>query len=98
MKMRPSGWLAPRFLLLFYLLIALTPLALAWAQGLPRRPLVDELSSALAAVGFAMLLIEFVISGRFEVVSGRLGIDRAIRFHKITAQLLLLFILIHPYL
>ena len=57
MKMRRSGWLAPRFLLLFYLLIALTPLALAWAQGLPRRPLVDELSSALAAVGFAMLLI-----------------------------------------
>ena len=96
--MRMSGWFGPRSLLLVYLLIALTPLALAWSQDLPRRPLLDDLSSSLAAVAFAMLLVEFLISGRFEVVSGQLGIDRAIRFHRTTALILMAFVLIHPYL
>jgi predicted ferric reductase len=98
MKGRPPGWINPGALFLVYSLLALTPLGLAWIQDLPRRPLLDELSSALAAVGFAMLLMEFVISGRFEGVSGRLGIDRAIRFHKLTARVLTAFILVHPFL
>jgi hypothetical protein len=51
-------------LLAVYLLIALAPLALAYMQGLPRRSFSDELSSALAMVAFAMLLMEFVLSGR----------------------------------
>ena len=95
---RPPGWINPRALFFIYALLALTPLGLAWLQDLPRRPLLDEFSSALAAVGFAMLLMEFIISGRFEVVSGGLGIDRAIRFHKLTARLLTVCILVHPFL
>lgn len=98
MKGRPPGWINPRALFLIYSLVALTPLGLAWIQDLPRRPLLDEFSSALAAVGFAMLLMEFVVSGRFEGVSGRLGIDRAIRFHKMTGRLLTVFLFVHPYL
>jgi hypothetical protein len=33
---------------------------------MPRRPFRDELASALAMIGFAMLMLEFVLSGRFR--------------------------------
>lgn len=60
----------PAVLLAVYLSIALAPLALAYMQDLPRRSFSDEMSSALAMVAFAMLLGEFVLSGRFKSVSG----------------------------
>lgn len=89
----------PPVLLLFaYVALALTPLGLAALQGLPPRPFRDELSSALAMVGFSMLLMEFVLSGRFQWVSGRTGIDVTMRIHQVIARGLAVFILIHPYL
>ncbi|MHA1528948.1 MAG: ferredoxin reductase family protein [Alphaproteobacteria bacterium] len=94
----------PRFsinaavLLAVYVLVASAPLILAYMQGLPRRGLIDEVSSSLSMVAFAMLLMEFVLSGRFEIVSGSIGIDRTMRFHQLTARWLAAFILIHPFL
>lgn len=89
----------PPVLLLFaYVAIALTPLGLAALQGLPPRPFLDDLSSALAMLGFSMLLMEFVLSGRFQWASGRTGIDITMRFHQVIARVLVVFILIHPYL
>lgn len=85
-------------LLIAYLLIVLAPLALAYIQGLPRRSFWDELSSALAMVAFAMLLMEFLLSGRFKSVSGSTGIDLTMRFHQLVARSLTAFILIHPFL
>ncbi len=85
-------------LLFFYVAIALAPLILAYAQGLEPRGFLDELSSALGMVGFAMLLTEFVLSGRFKTVSRRIGIDITMRFHQLTAHTLVLFIIIHPFL
>ena len=49
-------------------------------------------------VGFAMLLAEFVLSGRFRTISGRMGIDLTMRFHQLIARSLTAFILIHPFL
>lgn len=88
----------PAVLLAVYVLIALAPLALAYMQDLPRRSFIDELSSALAMVGFAMLLIEFVLSGRFKTVSGSTGIDLTMRFHQLIARSLTIFVLVHPFL
>jgi len=45
-----------------------------------------------------MLLMEFVLSGRFRVVSSRIGIDLTMRFHQLIARSLMGFILIHPFL
>ncbi len=90
--------LHPALLLGVYAAAAAGPLALAWAQGLELRPWRDELSSALAMAGFAMLLMEFVISGRFQLVSGRIGIDVSMRFHQIAGRVLAVFILVHPWL
>jgi predicted ferric reductase len=67
-------------------------------QDLPRRSFSDEMSSALAMVAFAMLLGEFVLSGRFKSVSGSTGIDLTMRFHQLIARSLTAFILIHPFL
>lgn len=88
----------PRVLLPAYVVIALLPLGLATWQGLPARPFRDEIASALALVGFSMLLAEFVLSGRFRGVSGRIGIDITMRFHQLIARVLTVFILVHPFL
>ena len=93
-----SNGLHPALLLTGYVAIALAPLGLAYAEGLPPRGFLDELSSALALVAFAMLLMEFVLSGRFRTVSGRIGIDLTMRFHQLIARSLAAFILIHPFL
>jgi len=97
---RRLRWLSsPAAILLFaYLLIVLAPLALAYLQGLPPRSFSDELSSALVMVAFAMLLMEFLLSGRFKSVSGSTGIDLTMRFHQLVARSLTVFILIHPFL
>lgn len=71
---------------------------LAYAQGAEPRSFRDELASGLGLVGFAMLLMEFFLSGRFRVISGRIGIDLTMRFHQLIARTLTLFILIHPFL
>jgi len=88
----------PAALLTAYVALGLMPLALAAWQDLPPRPFLDDLSSALAMVGFSMLLMEFVLSGRFRSVSGQAGIDVTMRFHQLIARGLAIFILVHPFL
>ena len=92
-----SGIDAPALLIL-YIAVALAPVILAWLLGYPPRTFWDELSSALAMVAFAGLLVEFVLSGRFRTISGRIGIDVSMRFHQLMARSLTVFVLIHPFL
>lgn len=49
-------------------------------------------------VGYTMALVQFVLSGRFEWISDRSGIDRTMRFHQVAAWAILVFILAHPLL
>jgi predicted ferric reductase len=90
--------LDPRLLGALYVALALLPLILAAMQGLPFRNVFRELSSGLVMVGFALLLVQFVLSGRFRHVSGQVGIDVTMRFHQLMAWTVLLFILVHPFL
>ncbi|MCG8545656.1 MAG: ferredoxin reductase family protein [Alphaproteobacteria bacterium] len=85
-------------LLLLYLAVALAPVAIAWSLGLPPRPLLDELSSGIALVATSMLLMEFVLSGRFRPISRRTGIDATMRFHQLVARPVTVLLLIHPFL
>lgn len=85
-------------LLLLYLGVALAPVGLAWAAGLPPRPFWDEVSSALAMIAFSTMLAEFLLSGRFHAISGRIGIDRTMRFHQLFARTVLLLVVIHPFI
>ena len=85
-------------LLILYLFVALAPLAMAWQLDLPARPFLDELSSGVALVATSMLLMEFVLSGRFRLISGRTGIDATMRFHQLVARPLTVVLLLHPFL
>ena len=85
-------------LLVITIAIALLPLVLALLAGKPARSFWRELSAGLAMVGFAMLLLEFVLSGRFRGVSGRVGIDVTMRVHQLAALGILVFLLVHPFL
>ncbi len=81
-----------------YVVLALSPLLLALLAGKPGRNFWRELSAGLAMVGFAMLLLEFVLSGRFRAFSGRVGIDVTMRVHQLAALAVLLLLLVHPFL
>ena len=85
-------------LALLYLVVCTAPLALS--IGRPVAPLDTWEAGAAAAgmVGLAGMAVQFVTSGRFETVSGRLGIDRIMAFHKIAAWWVLLALLLHPLL
>ncbi|MFV8834040.1 ferric reductase-like transmembrane domain-containing protein [Aquisalimonas sp.] len=91
-------WLLPAALLGGYAALALLPMALGAAQGLTPRPWRDDLATGLGMSGFAMLLMEFLLSGRFKGLSARMGMDRVMQFHQIMAYVLVAFLLLHPFL
>lgn len=79
-----------------YLALASAPILIGWSQDWPVRPLRDELSSGLAMTAFAILLIEFVLSGRFRAVSAPIGIDLTMRMHQLLGRVAVLFVFLHP--
>lgn len=88
----------PLILIPAYLAVTVTPLVLSAIQGLPPRPVSDEIASGLAMVAFAIVLVEFVLSGRFRSISARMGMDVTMRFHQVVARAALAFALLHPFL
>lgn len=88
----------PGALIVLYLAVMLLPLALAWLRISPPRPLFDELASGAGLLAFAIILLEFVLSGRFRSVSGRIGMDVTMRFHQLLARSALALALLHPFL
>ncbi len=41
-------------------------------------------------------LAQFISSGRFAALSGRVGIDPSMRFHQLSACVLAVFVVLHP--
>ncbi|GAB4228181.1 MAG: ferredoxin reductase family protein [Methyloligellaceae bacterium] len=87
----------PLILLGTYIAIAAAPLFLSWIQGLPPRSFGDEIASGLAMTAFAIILVEFVLSGRFRTISARIGMDQTMRFHQLIARSAVVFALVHPF-
>jgi predicted ferric reductase len=81
-----------------YAAICLMPLFLAAFGGAPRLGLWPELSSGAALLGYAMLLMQFLLSGRFRGVTGTIGIDLVMRFHQAMGRIAIVFVLAHPLL
>ena len=88
----------PRLLIALYLLIVLLPLGLSWASERPPRSFWDELASGTGMLAFAIVLAEFLLSGRFRTVSNRIGMDVTMRFHQLLARSALVLALVHPFL
>ncbi|GHF37187.1 ferredoxin reductase family protein [Seohaeicola zhoushanensis] len=88
----------PRLLLAIYLAITLAPLGLSAFSGRPARSLWDELASGAGMLAYAIILAEFLLSGRFRSISRRIGMDVTMRFHQLFARSALVFALLHPFL
>ncbi|MDA7428841.1 ferredoxin reductase family protein [Primorskyibacter aestuariivivens] len=88
----------PLLLILIYLVAVTLPLILSWVTGGPPRPVLQEIASGLGILAYAMILAEFVLSGRFKSVSNSVGMDVAIWFHQMLARVALVFALLHPFL
>lgn len=91
---RPAqpGW-PPVLLLILYGLIGSLPLWLVEGEvgGFWRR-----FSSGLAMVAFALLTVQFVLSGRIQAITGRVGIDVIMHFHQLAAKVITVALLAHP--
>lgn len=79
-----------------YVVAATLPMLAVTMGGIvPASPLT-EFGTALALTATALLFLQFLSSGRYEGISGRVGIDRTMGFHRIAAIALLGFAVFHP--
>lgn len=79
-----------------YLAVCLAPAAMALGVRAPPAGGWEMAAAALGLVALPAMAVQFFISGRFESVSGRLGIDRIMAFHKVAAWWIALAIVLHP--
>jgi predicted ferric reductase len=78
--------------------LCIAPLALishGW-QAQPRRPFVIELSVAVGYLGLSLLVLQFLLTSRREVLAKPFGWGPRIRFHRRMAVVTLLFLAAHP--
>ncbi len=87
-----------RWLVVVYVSIILIPLVLSGLSDRPPRSFRDELASAMGMTAFAILLAEFLLSGRFRAISGDVGMDVTMRFHQLLARSALVLAILHPFL
>lgn len=79
-----------------YLGLCLLPLLLAIGAKVAPLDVWERAGAALGMVALMAMAIQFVTSGRFEAVSGRLGIDKIMAFHKVAAWWVLIALALHP--
>ncbi len=89
-----SAWQA----LALYVFAATAPLLIAALAEARERDFAAELAVGAGLVALAMLLLQFISSGRYERISGGAGIDRTLRFHQLAAYALSGLVLLHPLL
>jgi len=90
--------LPPAVLLVIYAMASVAPLALAAHSATREEAFWRELCIGIGLVAFAMLLLQFVLSGRLETLSGRMGIDLTMRWHQLAARTLAILVILHPLL
>ncbi|MBV2186662.1 MAG: ferric reductase-like transmembrane domain-containing protein [Rhizobium sp.] len=94
---RPRPWAFPgRSLAALYLFLTAGPVLLASLSGGLNSPTVyPVLARATGVAALAMFMVQFATSGRFELISGRIGLDRTMGFHRLAAVGALWMILLH---
>lgn len=93
----PRPWaFSGRSLAALYLILTAGPVLLASLSGGLNSPTVyPVLARATGVAALAMFMMQFATSGRFEVISGRIGLDRTMGFHRLAAVGALWMILLH---
>lgn len=95
---RPDIWpgLPPRKMAVLYLLVCLFPLSLATLSHTTPLDRWEAFGAALGLTALVAMLVQILSSGRFRRISGGMGVDRIMAFHKIAAYWVLLAVLLHP--
>ncbi len=97
---KARGFRPPRLgggaLAALYLAVGLLPLALAASRRVAPLDPWEKVGAGLGLVALTAMAVQFVTSGRFEAVSGRLGIDKIMTFHKVAAWWVLGALVLHP--
>ncbi len=91
---RRRTWLPFMFAVL-YLLAVLMPLMLAVFAGIEPLDTATELAAATGLTAAAMLVLQFLTSGRLKIISRQVGLDVAMSFHRAAAMAVLLLIAVH---
>ncbi len=90
----PLPWLA-----LFYTSLVLLPYLLgSRSDALPYRNVYTEAVTILSMGGMAMLLLQFVLSGRLRQFTLRIGADRSLWIHRKVGEALAIVFFLHPLL
>lgn len=79
-----------------YVSVAVLPMLAVLTGETEPAPSLSEFGTALALTATALLFLQFLSSGRYENISGRVGIDCTMGFHRVAAYVLLAFALLHP--
>lgn len=84
------------FYLVLYAVFVLVPLMVASMGSLPvPRGFWAELALALGFVAYGLMILQFVLTGRFRNIGSRLGLDKLLQFHRQTGILAVVFVLAH---
>ncbi len=85
-------------LLALYGAALIAPLAAVALSAARRQGFWREFSTGAGLVAFALLAMQFVLSGRLRTLSGRVGIDLTMRWHQLAARSLGVLVVLHPLL
>lgn len=77
------------------LLLACPVVVALWLQRADLDPW-RAIGLATGLVALALLLLQFLSSGRFESLSGKTGIDRTMHAHQLAGRALLVLVIAHP--
>ena len=73
-----------------YLGVPAIPIAFVIFGNLPDRllgrPMMDDIGSMIAMIGFSIICLEFLVIGRYRQLSSRFGCDAIMRTHQLFAR------------
>jgi predicted ferric reductase len=98
METRRAPRLPGSALATIYILVCLAPVVLATSRAAAPPDPWEAAAAAVGLAGLTAMAVQFFTSGRFGLVSGGLGIDRIMAFHKIAARWVVLGLVLHPVL
>ena len=98
-----QSWFAGKawagFLLMLYPLLILAPLAIfAALNPTSDHSRTEQVGIGCAVVGYAILALQFVITGRLRWVEAPFGLDVLLVFHRVMALVATAALLVHPVL
>jgi len=86
------------FWVVAYLTLALSPALVAYVGPVPPRTFWIEVGVGLGFVGLGVLVLQFVLTGRFRRVAPSFGFDSMLHFHRHIGIVALIMVLGHPVL